>query len=247
MEQYKLSKYLVILFLISSPLRAQAFLDVESGVAFSGYNDVQIPSDTGTKFSLSNDTPSDPIYVIRLRIGYTFADRHTISFLAAPLTVQGSGRIDSDVVFQDKTFLNGSMLTSKYRFDSYRVTYRWDFITSDRLSVGLGLTGKLRSADIALMDDTGYANRDDLGVVPLINFRAEWFLYKIIGLLLDGDALVTQFGRAEDVNLALIYRHKPNTLFRIGYRVLEGGADGGGNVYTFSMFNYITAGVTLSF
>lgn len=239
--------YFILCIVISTPLAAEAFLDVESGAAFSVYNDVQIPSDTGTRFSLSDDTPADPIFITRVRVGYTFADTHSISLLAAPLTVRGAGVIDNDVSYQDKTFLKGSKLTSKYRFDSYRLTYRWNFFTNENLSLGIGITGKLRSADIAIMDDTGYVNRDDLGVVPLVNFKAKWFFYNNFGLLLEGDALVSSFGRAEDVNLALIYRYSPNTLFRVGYRVLEGGADGGGNVYTFSMFNYITAGVTINF
>lgn len=113
--------------------------------------------------------------------------------------------------------------------------------------MGIGLTGKIRSADIALMGDSGYEHREDLGVVPLINFRTEWFFANNIGVLLNGDALVTPFGRAEDFNLALLYRYTPDTVFRIGYRVLEGGSDGGGKVYTFALFNFITAGITISF
>ncbi len=97
------------------------------------------------------------------------------------------------------------------------------------------------------MSESGYAHRDDLGFVPLINFRAEWYFLDDIGLLLDGDALVSPYGRAEDANLALLYRYSPDAVFRIGYRVLEGGSDGGGDVYTFALFNYITAGITVSF
>ncbi|MBN2617215.1 MAG: hypothetical protein JXR64_02750 [Spirochaetales bacterium] len=238
---------LVFLCCVSLTISAQGFIDVESGVAFTVYNDVKIPSDGGTEFSLADETPPGPIFVIRNRIGYTFAERHNISILVAQLTAQGSGRLENDVVYQDKTFLSGSMLTSRYRFDSYRISYRWDFIKNDDLLVGVGLTGKLRSADISLMDDTGYVNREDLGVVPLINFRTEWFFYNNWGVLLDGAALVTPFGRAEDINLALMYSPKPNIQLRVGYRFLEGGSDGGGNVYTFSMFNYLTAGVTVKF
>lgn len=225
---------------------AQGFIDVESGVAFAGYNDVRIPSETGTMFSISEETPSGLVPMFRIRAGYTFANRHTLYVLAAPLTAKGSGTISQDVDYQDTTFTEGSKLTSSYRFDSYRISYRWSFFKSDNLELGVGLTGKIRSADISLMDSTGYASRDDLGVVPLINFRAEWFFKDNFGILVDGDALVTPFGRAEDVNLALLYRYSPDTVFRIGYRVLEGGSDGGGDVYTFSLYNFITAGITVS-
>lgn len=242
-------KYFIIgiLLVVFTHLSAQAFIDIESGVAFSGYNDVQIPSEVGTKFSLSEETPAGIVPAFRLRVGYIFSDRHTVSLLAAPLTIQGDGTIDRDVEFQDSTFTAGSKVTSSYRFDSYRLTYRYTFYNSKDLKLGIGLSGKIRSADIALMSDSGYAHRDDLGVVPLINFRAEWFFYNDLGLLLDGDALVTPFGRAEDVNLALLYRYSSDTLFRLGYRVLEGGSDGGGDVYTFALINFITAGITVSF
>ncbi len=237
----------VILVFTVIPLGAQAFIDVETGAAFSGYNDVRIPSDTGTRFSLSGETPSAPVPVVRIRAGYTFADCHTFSFLIAPLTVQGSGTSDRDITFQDTVFAEGTEITSTYRFDSYRFTYRWSFLKKEDLDLGIGLTGKIRSADIALMSESGYAHRDDLGFVPLINFRAEWFYLDEFGVLLDGDALFSPYGRAEDLNLALLYRYSPDTVFRIGYRILEGGSDGGGDVYTFALFNYITAGITVSF
>ncbi|QEN08150.1 hypothetical protein EXM22_09175 [Oceanispirochaeta crateris] len=238
---------LLTLLLVVFPLGAQAFLDVEGGVAFAGYNDVRIPSDIGTAFSLSEETPSSLISVLRIRGGYTFLDRHTVSILIAPLTVQGSGKIGKDVTFQDKTFLEGSDVSSTYRFDSYRMTYRWTFLKRDSLNLGIGLTAKIRSADIALMSDSGYAHRDNLGVVPLINFRAEWFFDDNLGVLLDGDALASPYGRAEDVNLALLYQYSPETVFRVGYRILEGGSDGGGDVYTFALFHYLTAGIQFTF
>ena len=245
----KMRKYSIILALALTliPLEAQAFLDVEGGAVFSGYNDVQIPADTGTRFSLAEETPSNPHPVFRIRVGYTFQDRHTVSLLYAPLTIQGSGTAERDITFQDITFPEGSEITSSYRFDSYRMTYRWTFLKSNTLNLGIGLSGKIRSADIALMSDSGYAHRENLGFVPLINFRGEWFFNEKFGALLDGDALVTPFGRAEDVNLALLYRYTPDTVFRIGYRVLEGGSDGGGDVYTFALFNYVTAGITVNF
>jgi len=72
-------KHLLCAFLVFTvlPLGAKAFVDVESGVAFTGYNNVRIPADTGTTFSLAQETPSNPLPMFRLRVGYTFADRHT--------------------------------------------------------------------------------------------------------------------------------------------------------------------------
>jgi hypothetical protein len=235
------------LFAILSFAPAQAFVDVEGGVAFTGYNDLAIPADTGTKFSLSDEITSDPAVAMRLRLGYTFAGRHTVTALYAPLTVHGSGTLDRDVSFRGKTFAKGSDVESVYRFDSYRLTYRYAFIATDSLNVGAGITGKIRSADIAIMDETGYAHRSDLGVVPLVNFRAQWVFAKPFSAVVDADALASPFGRAEDLAFAIQYAPSDRVGWRLGYRILEGGSDGGGNVYTFALFNYLMAGVFVSF
>lgn len=228
-------------------LSAQAFVDTEAGAAFTGYNDAAIPAETGTKVSLAEDTPAGAVPVLRVRLGYTFAQRHTVSLLAAPLTVKGTGKADYDISYQDTLFPAGEEITSIYRFDSYRITYRWDALKSDNLDLGIGLTGKIRSADIAIAGDSGYANRSDLGVVPLVNFRLDWRFADPFSLLIDGDALASPFGRAEDVLIALAWRKSDSATLRLGYRVLEGGSDGGGNVYTFALFHYATAGITLTF
>jgi hypothetical protein len=226
---------------------ADGFIELEAGVAFTGYNDVQIPSDTGTRLSLADDTNSEPALALRVRAGYTFAGRHTVMLLAAPLTVRGTGILDGPVDYYEVNFPAGTKVESVYRFDSYRLTYRYTFLDNDSFTLAAGLTGKVRSADIALMYEGGHAKRTDLGVVPLIHFMGEWKVTPEIGLLLDADALVTPFGRAEDVLAALQYRQSDRVSYRLGYRVLEGGSDGGGSVYTFALFHYVTAGMTVRF
>lgn len=226
---------------------AQAFVDVEGGAAFTGYNDLAIPADDGTRLSLKDDITSNPAPALRVRLGYTFANRHTVSALVAPLAVYGSGKLDRDVMYQGMTFEEGSNVNSVYRFDSYRLTYRYSFVDTESLDLAAGITGKIRSADIALMSRSGYAHRSDLGVVPLINFQARWSFRDPFSLVLDADALASPYGRAEDVLAALQYAPAENVSWRIGYRILEGGSDGGGNVYTFALFHYATAGVRVTF
>jgi hypothetical protein len=224
---------------------ADGFLEVEAGAAFTGYNDVRIPSDTGTMISLATDTPPTPAIAFRLRGGYTFAGRHSLMVLAAPLTVRGAGVLDRAVTYQGTTFAAGTRVESSYRFDSYRISYRYSFIKNERFELAGGATAKLRSADIALMSDTGYAHRSDLGVVPLLSAKLAWDFSPPFGLVVDVDALWSPFGRAEDVLVALQYGVSERTTLRLGYRALEGGSDGGGNVYTFALFHYATAGISV--
>jgi len=49
---------LLLLTLMALPLQAKFEIDLESGGVFSGYNDVRIPGDAGTLFSLSEATES---------------------------------------------------------------------------------------------------------------------------------------------------------------------------------------------
>lgn len=245
-KRYTLTTCLMILFLLANmPVQAQAFLEAEGGVAFTGYNDVRIPADSSDTISLKDDTASLYAPAFRLRAGYTFARRHTVMALYAPLTVRGSARTDRDLRYRDITVPAGSKVDSIYRFDSWRLTWRYTLVDTERFALGLGLTGKVRSADITVMGPDGYASRSDLGVVPLINFKAQLRLNPYMGLVLDGDALWSPYGRAEDVLAAIQYYSPGGTEFRLGYRILEGGSDGGGNVYTFALFHYIVAGITL--
>lgn len=247
MKNQKRSFLSVCFVFIAAVASAQTFIDIEAGPAFTGYNDLAIPSDTGSRISLKDDIVSDPALSVRLRVGHTFLNRHTVSVLYSPLTVRGSGTLNEDISYQGQTFSGGDSVESMYRFDSYRLTYRYAFINNDDLLVAAGITGKVRSADIAVMSGSGYAHRSDLGVVPLINFSVRWNFAKPFSVLLDGDALVTPFGRAEDALIALQYDSSDTVTWKLGYRVLEGGSDGGGNVYTFALFHYIMAGMTVTF
>ncbi len=229
--------------LLSSVSFAQVLLDFENGFVFSGYNDVRIPGDGGTRLSLSDELESDPVYFYRFRLGYLF-DRHSLSLLVAPLRVESKGRVGRDVRFRDTVFPAHTDLKSEYRFDSYRLTYRYDFYVGESLRIGAGFTGKIRDASISLEGGGEKEEKANTGFVPLVNFRVQWMFIEHFSVLLDGDALFSQYGRAEDVLLALQYHHSRRLALRMGYRILEGGADND-EVYTFALFHYAIFGITL--
>ena len=235
-----------LLIFLSSAVYAEFQLDAETGAVFTGYNDVRIPGDTGTKLSLSDDLDGDPVWHYRARLGYTFNDKHYFGLLAAPLTTTYSGRLDKDVTFQEKTFTSGTDVDATFMFNSYRFTYRYLRIHTDTLTVGVGLTAKVRHASIKVESDTQSAEKKDLGFVPLLSFLVHWKFAQPVGFLVDGDALASKQGRAEDVLFALTWDITRNIQARGGYRILEGGADND-EVYTFSMFHYAVAGVTFTF
>jgi len=241
-----LSVFLLVPVSILTALPVSFWIDAETGAAFTAYNDVQIPADTGTRFSLADDLSPDTAWFYRLQAGIDIG-RHSVFALYAPLKVVSSGTAGEDIDFYGESFSTGTDITGTYVFNSYRLTYAYTFLETPRLALAAGLTGKIRDAYISLDDGTVESKRTDLGFVPLIHFSARWFFMPNFSLLLKGDGLAAPQGRAEDFLLALTWSSVPDLDLRIGYRLLEGGSDGGGSVYTFSMFHYLGAGVQWRF
>jgi hypothetical protein len=230
----------------ASDVLAEWSLDLETGTVFSGYNDVQIPKETGTRFSLTDDLETDSDYFFRIRLSYSFKDRHHISGLVAPLRLEATGQVDQRIRFNEVEFAPNAPLTAEYRFDSYRLTYRYDFHRKEMLRIGIGFTAKIRDASIRLEDDEKETEKKNTGFVPLLNFKVDWMFAKRFGLLLEGDALAAPQGRAEDVLFAVQYKLHDKVRLKLGYRLLEGGADVD-EVYNFTLLNYIAGGLIVTF
>lgn len=235
-----------VTILLNTSVNAQAIIDFETGLVFTGYNDVRIPGDKGTFFSLKNDLKAKTKIFYRLRAGYTMGSRHTLSLLYAPLETESEGSVASDIIFEGVVFPANSRLNGTYKFNSYRLTYRYDIVNDPGIVFGLGFTAKIRDARIALSSPGLAAEKTNVGFVPIINFRLMWNTSDKLGLLLDGDALAAPQGRAEDVLIAVTYKLADNIAVRAGYRILEGGADNS-EVYNFALFHYASAGISYTF
>ncbi|MGB7294326.1 MAG: hypothetical protein WBC70_01940, partial [Candidatus Aminicenantales bacterium] len=144
-----LAAVLVAVWLPASSF-GQWFIDFENGLVLPGYNDVRIPGDTGTLFSLSEDLTTDSAYFFRVRLGYHWESGHTISIFAAPLRLNAAGSVDKEIVFFEETFPPNIPLTGVYEFNSYRLTYRYDLLRRDNLRAGIGFTAKIRDAAIKI-------------------------------------------------------------------------------------------------
>jgi len=241
---------LILVWILFFPVSAFCdwFFDAEGGYVWPGYIDVRIPNETGTLFSLTNDLPAESKIVYRLRLGYQFHPKHSVSVLFAPLSLNAQGSVDKDIFFNGDFFPANTDIQAFYKFNSYRLTYRFDFINSNKWKVGLGLTVKIRDAEVRLEDEEKRSSNTDFGFVPLLNFRVEWMFSTKMSLLLEGDALASPGGqgRAEDVLLALFYRMNDSISLKAGYRILEGGADVE-SVYNFTLLHYVIAGAVFRF
>lgn len=233
--------FLFLLFSQPSEVEAQAIVNLETGAVFNGYNDVRIPGDNGTLFSLTDDLESQNGMFFRLKASYVLNKRHTFSILYAPLETKSKGTVANDILYEGTTFSANTQLSAKYKFNSYRLTYRYDFIQTPKVEFGLGLTAKIRDARILISSAQTSSQKTNVGFVPIINFRFLWNIDDKLGLLFEGDALAAPQGRAEDVMLAVTYKVSDRLNVQTGYRLLEGGADND-EVYNFSSFHYLSLG-----
>jgi hypothetical protein len=225
-------------------LNGQASFDLETGAVGTGYNNVRIPGNLGTLFSLKDDLISKTEIFFRLRVNYTIKTRHTLSLLYAPLETVSNGNLPNDILFEGVTLPANTDLTGTYKFNSYRFTYRYEIVIKPKFEFGLGLTAKIRDAKISLASAGVESEKTNVGFVPIINFRMFWKLDEKFGIILEGDALAAPQGRAEDVLIAATYRLSDRMGLKAGYRILEGGADND-EVYNFALFNYASVGLSI--
>lgn len=240
MKKFLFTLVLLICFI---QVRAQLSLDVETGLAFQGYNDVRIPNESSaTEFSFTDDFDFEgPVIPFRLRVGYRFAEKNLLSVLYAPLGIDYEGAAPYDINFQGRLFSQGEDIDGFYKFNSYRLTYRRDLVTTERWALGLGFTAKIRDARVQLSTDETSAKKDDLGFVPLLNIFAA---YDFGGwaLFLEGDGLAGGPGRAFDFFLGGNVPLTDHLSIKAGYRILEGGADVD-EVYNFTLIQFADVGV----
>lgn len=222
-------------------------LELEVGPTWQTRNDVQIPNDaTADRFDLTDVLGSGPAAAFRLNGTWNINERHGLRVVLAPLTIDGTGRFDTDVRFDGETFVAGEALDARYRFDSWRVGYRYRYYEADGWTLHVGATLKLRDAEISLRQGETRAVDDDLGLVPLLHLAGEYRLSDRWHFEFDVDGLVGGPGRAIDLGVKFGYALDDRWRILAGYRGLEGGADTD-DVYSFAWLHTALVGVQARF
>jgi hypothetical protein len=219
-------------------------LRIESGVVASGYNDVRVPNEGGTLFSLSEDLDASSSGFFRVALERRLGARHRLIFTAAPCRIEAAGRQDRALRFAGTSFPANTDLDARYRFDTYRLAYRYRFAPRGRLAAELGATLLLRDAAITLEGGGLEGETANTGLVPLLGLRLAWRASEYLRLVLDADALAAPQGRAEDVFLGFEWTMVPGVDLAAGYRFIEGGADVD-EVYNFALIHFLTFAVAV--
>ncbi len=226
--------------------RERLALEIEGAAVWQSRNDVQIPNETGTRFSLINVVSKGPYGAFRVEAAFDLTDRHGFRFIAAPLSIEDTGFLDKQVLFAGGTFDSGVATTTSYKFSSYRLTYRYRFYNGTTWRWKIGFTGFVRDARIALRQGDTFAEDTDVGFVPLAHLRGEARLSDKWGFLLDFEGLGASQGRAFDVAAKLSYKITDRWGLGFGYRTIEGGADVK-SVYNFAWLHFAVGSLRYSF
>jgi len=241
------SSYWILFICLNSNMstNAQAFVNIESGAFFTEINDIR-NGNNGTLFSLKNDfkTPVSPFW--RLRAGYLSNGKNHFSFLYAPLKIIETGTIEKDLLFDGKNFKANLTIEAVYKFNSYRFTYNRRIISKDHFKFGVGLSAKIRDAGVSLKNRELLSENFSIGFAPLINLLANWDMSQKMGVDFFGEGIIASKGRAIDLSLSGRYSFTKKLNGNIGYRLLEGGADGT-NRYNFIELHFIFASLNYSF
>lgn len=232
----------------SSAAAEESFsIELEAGPVWQSSNDVQIPNDeTGTRFSLNDLVGSGPWPAGRLYLTWNINHKHGLRLLLAPLSYTEAGIFDDEVLFAGESYASHVPTEATYRFNSWRLTWRYKVKDGDRWKLWVGATAKIRDAKIGLKQGNVTSRDTDLGFVPLAHFAADWRFADHWHLIADLEALAGGPGRAIDLALKLGYDVSDRWSVTAGYRTVEGGADVD-SVYNFAWFNAAVASVVVRF
>ncbi len=221
-------------------------LEVETGAAWQARNDVQVPNDaSGTRFSLRDTVGTGPVPVVRVDAAWALNERQDLRVLLAPFSYEESGSLPGPVSFRGSGFQAGPV-DATYRFNSWRGTWRYRVVDDGRWLVKLGLTAKVRDAEITLRQGNTASTDSDVGLVPLLHLYSEYRLGERWKAIVDADALAAPQGRAFDVALKAGYELTPTIGVTAGYRILDGGVDNK-TIYNFARFHQAVVSVVVRF
>ncbi|TGG94943.1 hypothetical protein E4656_00490 [Natronospirillum operosum] len=236
-----------VLLLAASAAADDVEVTLEAGVLGFSYNEAQIPnSNAGDRFDVTTVAGDGPIVYGRLSIQRTFADRHIVRGVYAPVRIEGIGAFDEPVRFAGEEFDADDAISGLYQFNTYRLTYRYRFVHNEDWSLGAGVTGLVRDANIRLVQGSTRAEDPNIGVVPLLHANVQYRFNEHWGSEFDIDALASPQGRAVDAILMGTYQPRNDMTWRLGYRTLEGGGDGS-SVYSFAWLHFGMLGVSYQF
>lgn len=137
----------ILLFTSSANASSESFIQVEGALLYQDAMSREYLAILEPGFQLESLTIAFDAF--RVYIGKIWDNQHEFRFLYAPLKIETSGHLNQSVNFNGKTFSPGEV-SAIYKFNSYRLTYSYQFQPIDSWVLKLGGTVKIRDAEVAL-------------------------------------------------------------------------------------------------
>jgi hypothetical protein len=177
-------------------------LTYETGAVKVLKNTLQIGTG-GTNFNFVTQGGEEILFPIQRFTGnLILGQRHNIVLLYQPLQIETKVATRSAVTIDDTTFPSGDNLLIKYGFPFWRLSYVYDFVSNENLTLGAGISFQLRNASIVFESlSTGdLTASQNLGPVPIIK---TWGSYRFdngffAGFEVDGFYATSSFFNGAD-------------------------------------------------
>lgn len=215
-------------------------VEVEGGVANTLYNKIGTNSSTKDLFD-TNDLNSSSLPYFRISYYFKLDKKNEFKLMIAPFSTSGTGNLKDSFTYRGDAFSSGQA-SYRYKFNSYRGTYRRTIFENEKFTFKLGLTLKIRDAMVELSQGNVKNSNSNVGVVPLAHVNFEYRPVKDFTFVLESDLAAAPQGRAFDVAVSIKYDISDYLDFSIGYRFLEGGASTL-SVYNSAFINFYFASI----
>ncbi|MBY0315184.1 MAG: hypothetical protein K2Q26_06680 [Bdellovibrionales bacterium] len=212
--------FIICIFLVNTAVASESQVRLEVGAAHSLRNYFQIPTSTGARI----DVPEETELSYRLEGLWRLWESGSLRFVVAPFSLRSKVTPALASPFDQQTFAAGSPIDVYYKFNSFRWGYVHHFVSSENLRWDLGVTAKVRDAEIRLTQGVIQEGYTDFGFVPLIYFGLQWRLMESWYFRAQMDAAGSSQGRAIDAMVQISQLFSEDWEAGFVFRFLDGGA-----------------------
>jgi hypothetical protein len=215
----------------------------------------------GTLFNFVTQGGQDTLFPYqRYAVDVVLGGRHIVTLLYQPLTfstqtvVNRNTASTADLIIDDASFPDDSVLDLKYGFDFWRASYLYDFARSPDTILGAGVSLQIRNASIVFSaaDGSDRAVQQNIGPVPILKVRAAHQFSPFFGLDFEADGFYASSaifngsanpfkGWVWDAALTAKTHFTPAATAFLVVRSIGGGAEGN-NAYEYTSWTTSTPG-----
>lgn len=152
----------------------QFFAEYEAGFVSIISHNIQIGK-PGTLFDYVTQGGQDVLFPFkRYNVGVVIKDRHRVSILYQPFELNTVVPFETEVKIDNKPFLGPMEL--KYSFPFWRISYSYDLMKQEDITIGVGAALQIRDASIVFKEIKGdkVSVSQNVGPVPALHVYARW-------------------------------------------------------------------------